>query len=824
MASEVFYNRVPYTTQPRMPPLSHQSHNDHTFLATSATTHIQRSVGTTRSGETLTFPPLYLDPIDPQLPHDSLNPSNPAQQPGSFVLGSTFYHHPELNALVSNHLTDASANALDGASGTGHAFLASIFANRDGAHDEDSDADDSGGGAGANGGSGGGADIAVAVPRPKITSEFVSLNEDLVPASLDMHGDMLPADQHPSYPFGNLFGPMGGVITADSALAGGTHGASHNVATTALGGAAAATLGLDFGGGLDGVINLGQSSHGRRSAVSNAWNNFINKASRSKLVGSSAGAFTEYNVDTNQNTITTIAASAFNGNGAAPSQTEILLSAKKLDLSPGLLFRTNTSTVLAPPTWPFRRHGPGNTSYAALLRPNSNVFGTAPASQAVAATLGGLPASANIIKEVWSDLALEELVPTRIGQTSAMRHLDNHALNQHEAQANNDGGGGGEKEGSKKRKRMFEPESDGSFARRVATMEADPLDFLGPISREIRGQAARPWGTVTSSSSSSSSCSSRNNQLNGHRHRSRRLTTYSNESDDQAAEVEHDDLEAGYLHRDLLRYAFSLPPARFSWMEEENDEHHHNDEGTGGTLHVEPDGIGWSTAKRIFVNEERDRLLPQVASRAMSADGGVEAYSVRGIRANQGVLPTPFWSWNQRFVDRDLMNGGDGVDGSFVTDLSASNSNPTLTHLQHEQVQQRQSIVDDISGEQEEEEESAQRHDDDDQINWQYDEDRQDMQQQAQLQGLLLSQYQIRNKYAMDVNEGGAEFDGNTQFDDDVVNQDEEEEQNAIGLDYEYDRISETQLAKDKHKHKHDNDDDDDQVGSFGEAQDTTYG
>ncbi len=64
------------------------------------------------------------------------------------------------------------------------------------------------------------------MPRPKITAEFVSLNEDLVPASLDMHGDMLPADQHPSYPFGNLFGPLGGAIAADSAIVGGAHGTS----------------------------------------------------------------------------------------------------------------------------------------------------------------------------------------------------------------------------------------------------------------------------------------------------------------------------------------------------------------------------------------------------------------------------------------------------------------------------------------------------------------------------------------------------------------------------------------------------------------------
>ncbi|KAJ1022578.1 hypothetical protein NDA16_003567 [Ustilago loliicola] len=193
---------------------------------------------------------IYIDPNDPS---NNPNSGSHGQQPGSFVLGSTFYHHPELNALVSNHLIDASADALDGASGTGHAFLSTIFSNRDGGNDDDSDADEPG----AHG-----ADGAVAVPRPKITSEFVSLNEDLVPASLDMHGDMLPADQHPSYPFGNLFGPLGGMIAADSAIVGGANGA-HGAASgsgalgAGLGDSAGAALGFDFGGGLDGLINLG---------------------------------------------------------------------------------------------------------------------------------------------------------------------------------------------------------------------------------------------------------------------------------------------------------------------------------------------------------------------------------------------------------------------------------------------------------------------------------------------------------------------------------------------------------------------------------------
>ncbi|CBQ74009.1 conserved hypothetical protein [Sporisorium reilianum SRZ2] len=593
MASDVFFNRVAHTQRRRPPhdPASLQHH---------------RSVGTSRSAGTLTFPPLYLDPVDPHAPQDNPATNSTAQHPGSFVLGSTFYHHPQLNALVSSHLVDA-ADAVDAASGTGHAFLTSIFASRDGgAHDDDSDAEAEVGGNGAE---------ALAVPRPKISAEFVALNEDLVPASLDMHGDMLPADQHPSYPFGNLFGPLGGMIAADSAIVGGAH--AGGAAAGALGGGlgdAAATLGLDFGGGLDAFIHLGHSSHGRRSAVSNAWNSFINKASRSKLVGS-AGASTEWNLEPHNTTRTRA-----KDDTARPSPRDTLAAAHKLDLSPSLLFRTTTSTVLAPPTWPFGRHGPGCTSYAALLRPSSNIFGTSPASQAVAATLGGLPASSSILSEVWSDLALEELVPTQLGETSAVRHLSaDEADDGDEADA-------GDRRG-KKRARS-DAEADAAFARRIATLEADPLDLLGPISREIRGHAALPWGTATSTASPPS-------------HRKR--PAYATQSDDEAAEAEHDDPAHGFAARDHVRYSFALPPAAYTWTDSPPDDD--EDERT----HTEPDGIGWSTAKRIFVAEQRDRLLAHVASRA-GADG-VEAYQVRGLRANHGLLPRARWAWADGAVD-----------------------------------------------------------------------------------------------------------------------------------------------------------------------------
>lgn len=763
MASEVFFNRVPYT-QRRIPPSQRQLDPFEPNQASTATTNLQRSVGTIRSGGALTFPPLYLDPVDPA--HDPANNNqhagNPAaQQLDSFVLGSTFYHHPELNALVSNHLIDASANALDAASGTGHAFLNSIFANRDGAHDDDQDADEVGG---INA-----TDTSSAVPRPKLTSEFVSLNEDLVPASLDMHGDMLPADQHPSYPFGNLFGPLAGMIAADSAILGGAHGAVAS-ASASLGaglGDAAATLGFDFGGGLDGFVNLGQSSHGRRSAVNNAWNNFINKASRSKLVGS-AGALAERNVDANQNSTTPATPS---------SQAETIRAAKKLDLSPSLLFRTNTSTVLAPPTWPFRRHGPGCTSYAALLRPSSNIFGSSPASQAVAATLGGLPASSKILQEIWSDLALEELVPLHIGESSAVRQLSDEQDRQldSDSQDSPSGSSTDKKQGKKKRKRS-DPEPDRLFSKRIASIEADPLDLLGPVSREIRGQAAVPWGT---------------HAITRHRiprRRRRHRSSYSNQSDDEAVEAEHDDAETGYAQRDRVRYSFGLPPASFTWTESANEEGDAQAEGESAwRLHVKPDGIGWSTAKRIFVNEERDRLLPQVASRATGSSGAIEAYQVRGIRANQGMLPRPTWSWTDGPSSvGDTQNDN---DSSFNTEISGSTSHQTDLHaMAQENVadSEREEAYVERDWEQQEEGEGE---DEDD----------------AELQRALLMQYQMS---ADSEAERGSHQERFLYADHDV--EDEQEDEQVVG-EVGYEDDAEISQAEEEEEEVH----------SFGEAEHT---
>ncbi len=217
--------------------------------------------------------------------------------------------------------------------------------------------------------------------------------------------------------------------------------------------------------------------------------------------------------------------------------------------------------------------------------------------------VGGLPASAKILTEVWTDLALEELVPTNVGESSAVRHLT------HDTPESDAG-----------RRRWREAREETSQNRpgcrchlrpRLANAEADPLDLLGPVSREIRGPASQPWGTAAL-------------------HPRRRRRRYSHQSDDEAAEAEHDEVFDG---RDLVRYSFALPPANLSWVESPDPP---DEAEVEGTLHVEPDGVGWSTAKRIFVGEERDRVLPEIASKASGA-GGVEAYRVRGVRGQQGM-------------------------------------------------------------------------------------------------------------------------------------------------------------------------------------------
>lgn len=645
MTSEVFFTR-------------HHHYHGHRG---GAAPHVQRSVGSSRSGAALTFPPLYLDPAD-SLPETA--PNDGLQQPPTFALGSTFYHHPELHALVSGHLTDSSANT-----GTGTTFLGPRFGGH-GPDDEDGeDADDMA------------AYADMAVPQPRISQEDIALNEDLVPAPLDLHGDMLPAEQHPSYPFGNLFGPLSGMITADSAIMGGPHVLGSAAANQGTGlSNSIAALGLDFGGGLAAFTNVGQPSHGKRGAVSSSWNQYTNKASRSKLVGS-AGAPNEWGPSPDDEPASH---NAHTKHGHR--QGELIRAARKMGLSPNLVFRSCTSAVLAPPTWPFRRYGPGSTSYSALLRPSSNIYGAAPASQALAATLGGLPASAKIIKEIWSDLALEELVPLHIGSTSATRLLS-HGLDESDTE---DSAGDTAKSG-KKRARTS-PEADDIFAKRMAIMEPDPLDLLGPISREIRGQAARPWGTVTQPRRSPST-------------RPRHRSDYPTRTEDEAAEAEHDDPDQGYQHHDRLRYTFSLPPAAYSWTEEHDEG---EDEDASPITHTEPDGIGWSTAKRIYVNEQRDQVLPQLASRGDS--GQVSAYQVRGLRANQGLLPRPEWSW------------ADGPPDENVGDAShADMSQLSLPH--HDDADCREANGEELEAEAEEGQDDE----------WQSDE--------AELQHALLQQY-----------------------------------------------------------------------------------
>ncbi|KAN0059948.1 hypothetical protein ACQY0O_007921 [Thecaphora frezii] len=544
----------------------------------------QRSVGQPAS-RLSTFPPLYLDPQDARY-RSALDASNPP------VLGSTYYHHPALTRLVSHFLSDSSAHPLS-----------SSWLN--GADEADELACSA-------------TEATASIPRPRLESEYIALNEDLVPAPLDWDSDTLPADQHASYPFGNLFGPN-------------EAGSSEGIVNQ-RGGATWASTGLsglrkDAGGGggrglggLDLLSGLGISGSGRRGVVSNSWNDSINRASKTKLVGS-GGGLVEYGLEASQHTASSSSpwddpdegpsGPSGSGSGAAAPprfapdpnrmsrRERMLATAQSLHLSPFLLFRSASSSVLAPPAWPFRRYGPGSTSYSALLRPCSNIHGDAPAAAAATASLGGLPASAKIVKEVWSDLAMEELVPRDIGPTAATRGTgrENADLVPPESDYGGDGAG-------RKRKRL---DTDAGFARRIATMEPDPLDRLGGVAREIRGQASVVWGASTRSS-----------------RRGRRRAP----SQDYAEEAH---VDPTFARHDETRYSFSLAPPPLPRPVLEGM--------TEVAAQRETDAVGYETAQHIFLAEERDRVLPFLALR-----GGGE-YRVRGLRANRGIVPRPGDGW-----------------------------------------------------------------------------------------------------------------------------------------------------------------------------------
>ncbi|EPQ29782.1 uncharacterized protein PFL1_02455 [Pseudozyma flocculosa PF-1] len=529
MSSDTYFTHI--HRDPIRHPTSAAHHTTTRHGEGSGGHHRARAVGPHSTGAS-SFPPLYLDPQDPRY-QDLLDGGLGLGGSGGLALGSTYHHHPQLTRLVSHFLSDSAAHPSSAAwlgaaaAGAGH----------------DDDADDSAPLAGA-----GGWDGVASIPQPRIANEYIALNEDLVPAPLDLDGDTLPSEQHASYPFGNLFGPADGTLTADSAVLGHGSGAGQQAPSWASS-VGLSGLGASGGparlGGLDLISGLGVSGSGRRGAVPSSWNDSINRASRTKLVGT-GGAALDYGAEALSSSSSSSAHAAhpdeelfegqsgggggggggsggssrlappplYTGRGSAlatgagpPGRTkraDLIASAQALNVSPLLLFRTSTSTVLAPPTWPFRRYGPGPTSYAALLRPSSNIHGDGPASAATAASLGGLPASAKIVREVWTDLALEELVPRHLGVTAATRHLFPASLVDEVPHGDGEGdaddvsvaaidagaGGSGGRERERKRKRVVD--TDAGFARRIGTSETDPLDRLGGIARE----QGRNWSRV----------------------------------------------------------------------------------------------------------------------------------------------------------------------------------------------------------------------------------------------------------------------------------------------------------------------------------------
>lgn len=241
------------------------------------------------------------------------------------------------------------------------------------------------------------------------------------------------------------------------------------------------------------------------------------------------------------------------------------------------------------------------------------------------------------MREVWTDLAMEEIVPTQVGVTAGTRGMVSKRVAEETQEDEEEAGEEGQ--GARRRKRRRAIDDDEVFARRMGTVESDPLDRLGHVAREIRGQAVRPWGTSTRPIPSSSSL--RNHQR------------------DIDVETRLDPI---YASSDRTRYTFSLPAPSVSGVtlrhfgqplsrpEEEEEE-----EGGG-----ERDRIGYRTAQRIWVAEERDRILPFVAVRTGSAGTVGEGYRVKGLRGVRGMVSREGWRWDR---PSEVYDGEDEEEG-----------------------------------------------------------------------------------------------------------------------------------------------------------------
>ncbi len=324
-------------------------------------------------------------------------------------------------------------------------------------------------------------------------------------------------------------------------------------------------------------MSLGRASHGRRGARGGQrlepvhQQGIAHQARRALQELRRAG-----NDDAEQEAEPGHPARVPDANTTEPSQADTLRAAKKLDLSPNLLFRTSTATVFP------RQRGPSDATgrrdqLCGSAAPELQHLWHEPAAKAVAATLGGLPASANIIGEVWSDLALEELLPRNVGDTAAVRHLGGGVEEDAEDEA----------AGAEGERQEAQAVRAGSGCGIRATCSGDGGGSAGStwadIARDPRAGSCT-WGTASAHATQG--------RHDGRPRRRRRRDAYSDQSEDEAAEAEHDDPEQGYAHRDRVRYSFALPPATFTWTEADDSELDDDAEGSR-ELRAEPDGIGF---------------------------------------------------------------------------------------------------------------------------------------------------------------------------------------------------------------------------------------